>query len=122
MSDLTTDIYDLFYVQGEKANADHDNKLREQLLVNMIENPISFLNKYKTHKKYNEIKEICDNLNTIINSKCNDYDKLVVTRKGKKQDHFDILVIFNKGTKQVRKLEIEYKHNAIGFNNIPQIL
>ena len=115
-------IYELFFEQGTKDNADGDNKLREKLLVEMINNKNNFLHKYEKHNKYNEIKKIIDNLYNILNEQCNEYDELKAERKGSKQDHYDMIITFKKKNKKIKELKVEYKHGTTDFKGTPQFL
>lgn len=112
------DIYEIFYNYGNKEQADELTTQREQYIVNIINNN-DFMDKYIDHLKHNDIKKLHDNLLEKIKDLYNDYDKVTATHIGGKKNHYDIKLIYSKG-KTNTNVYLEYKHNAINFNGIPE--
>lgn len=105
---------------SSKSDNDKYNKIRELLIISIINNNID--------KEYYTLSRIWNNLKKEINSYINklshllDYNKFKATIKAGRSHNYDFNIIFYKNKIEIKTFNIEFKFNIKCIKNAPQFI
>lgn len=112
------DIVYLFSGKGKKEHNDRDNKLRERIIENIINNP-EYYKKFIKHKEF--YKNLCKKLKqTLSKLYIDEYDEMRLKRMAGRQFNYDFKLYFYKNKEIVETVNIEFKVGALTVSECPQ--
>ena len=114
-----SDIEFMFMKGSEKAKNDEENKIRENVLVNI------FNTRYENHPKYGEkwkdVRSKWENVMRKI-SPIEDYCRVELEQKAGRSNHYDFNVTYYDYENRTYVKRVEFKHNATSISAMPQFL
>lgn len=116
---------DITYFTGEaehtgRTNNDHNNKIRENIILNMAHIDDDYFSDQQYGVAWNNIKSSFDDTMRII---CLNYSSYNIEHKAGRQHNYDYLVTFldDKHSK-ISNIKLEFKFNAATIDETPQFV
>jgi hypothetical protein len=104
---------DLFNKQSDRTKNDENNKIRE----NILENILTLERRYFTNKQYGEQwKHLKNEFMSVLNIK--EDDKTQIIRKAGRKNNYDYYIHYKNGDRE----KLEFKSGSKSMFNLPQIL
>ncbi len=114
---------ELFYKIGKKCDNDGDNKIREDILVNIHNISQEYLNHTEYGAKWREVQTGWSDALKGLYKKEEKYDKIDVVKMAGRGHNYDYSISYNTNNNNIlQQTCLEFKYNSASLDKIPQFL
>lgn len=110
---------DLFYTKSSKILNDKNNKIRENILVDIRDISNIYLDNPEYGYKWTEVRNSWNN--TLQSLSHNNYNSISIVKMAGRKYNYDFKVCYKLNNEIVDTKHLEFKYNASSLNKLPQI-